>query len=453
MIQMIKYNKALILGLFLSISCSFYQPIKPVNASTIAGTAAVSGIIQQIQDTISILLEQLNNHASARSFQLRMELIFLQSELANNVDELLDKTFSELTEQQQTLFENISHTINDIEGNISELEENVDLMTSKVEHILAQIPTIGEEPRLRKTEPLYINTPSDSASEISFKLSGSFMNHGEANLKFGDESCKMNGHTDTKVEFICPSTIFNKDIDKINYYSGDLVLTGEMSFLDKIGNILGGSKPIKAYKIPLTVIPNKLGTYHLIAYHEIDNKQVVPRTEAYGRTNEHCKKDQSYEYNFGPHKPGWEIDVNSIAVSRECVRRSSYQIVNLSSVGFQIKTTATNSGTCVRDPVFGSVVSWDGRGCESGKVSWTEFKNTPVPSKKVLGEGILNWGEAVSFELPERYKSFLLKVNTIDGRVINLNKSTPTRWFKVERDGTSKSIIISPSSLLDAMRR
>lgn len=437
------YMKTITMCLFLIL---FIAPINGTSAQvgTIASGALVSGIISDLENSISNLIDQLDDRVSARSFQLRMELDFLQQSIAKSSEDILDKTFVQLSQQQQTFFENTKATLIQLETQIDNIDKEIDSYLSQVEQIVAQIPFSHSTPRIRSSSPLFITEPGDNVETIKIELEGSFLKHGNAKFSIGGQSCALNGHLDTKLQFICPASAFTMNEFPVSNHSGKLEVAKETSFFQRVKALFSDDEDIIEYSIPFHVIPTKLGDYTLIAHYSKEERENKSRSGQFGRTNKHCSHTQSYNYNFGPELPGWIIDTSTIKTSLNCSRRGNHQILNQSSTGFQIKTTASNSGRC--EKVFGSVVSYDGRGCESGTVTWIEYENRDKKLSKRLGTGQLAWERGLSFDLPPNFQSFILTIETIDGRVLNFNTTEGTRWLNISRDSANNTLIISPKS-------
>ncbi len=436
--------------LSLSVLTVFFQSPQATGGA-ITGTMLVGSIIEQLEGSISNVVSQLDNHVSARAFQIRMELIFLQEAIAKSGEQLIGKTFEELSLQQQLFFENATKTIQSVESNIDKVDTEVDNLATQVEQIAAQIPFFGEQPRLRESSPLYLLSSKATQEDTVVSINGSFLKHGNAELYFGDAACELLGHNDSNIRFSCPGTVFSPTTDKVISMSAKLVLGDEISFFEKVGTWFGSDQPTTKYTLPFHVIPDNLGRFKLVSYYGSQRREERNRRGDFGRTNKHCRHTQSYEYNFGPESPEWRIDTSSIRTRTSCSRRGSHSILNSSGSGFQIRTTASNSGSC--EEILGRVVAYDGRGCEAGTVSWTEYKIQPVTASSALGNGVLQWGQDVSFQLPNNFQSFLLSVVLIDGKKIELNQAVGSDWFNVSRDAANNTIVISPKSLHLALKQ
>lgn len=423
--------------------------VAPINKTSaqvgaIASGALVSGVISDLESSISNLIDQLDDRVSARSFQLRMELDFLQQSIAKSSKDILDKTFIQLSQQQQTFFENTRATLIQLESQVDDIDKEIDSYLSQVEQIVAQIPFTDSTPRIRRASPLFLIEQDDNSGTVTVELEGSFLKHGTARFSIGGQFCSINGHLDTKLQFICPTAAFVMKDFPVSNYSGKLEVAEETSFFQRIGTFFSGNETVIEYSIPFHVIPSKLGDYTLVAHYTEKERDNKSRSGQFGRTNKHCSHTQSYNYNFGPEISGWVIDTSTIKTSKSCSRRGSHQVINQSSTGFQIKTTASNSGRC--EKVFGSVVSYDGRGCESGKVTWIEYETRDKKLSKELGNGKLDWEKGIPFDLPTNFQSFILTIKTIDGRVLNFNTTEGTRWLNISRDAANNTLIISPKS-------
>lgn len=417
----------------------------------IAAGAIMGGIISQLENSIATLIDQLDNRVSARSFQMRTELVFLQDEISHSAERLSDKTFSEITQQQQIFFENATTTVESVKSSLKQADAEIDSLATQIEQVAAQFPFVGEEPRVRKATPVFLKELSSSNESVPVQIEGSFLNHGEVAFSVGNEKCKVTGHNDSSASFVCPGKVFQLNGKKVTYLSGDLTVHQEKSFWESITSIFGVETPTKNYKLPFAVVPSVLGAYEIKATYLVDSTQKSNRSGDWGRTNDHCKGRQSFQYNFGPASAEWSIDVNSIRTKETCGRGGQgHAVRNASKNGFQIESWSKNSGRC--EKVLGSVVSYDARGCSAGKVTWTETKVVPKTTSKVIKNGSLEWGKAISATLPPRLKGILITVNQIDGNTVVLNSATPSKWFSASRDGASTSLVLSPLELKEALQ-
>ncbi|MEJ2406327.1 MAG: hypothetical protein P8171_18920 [Candidatus Thiodiazotropha sp.] len=418
--------------------------------SAIAAGAIMEGIIDQLENSITTLIDQLDNRVSARSFQMRTELVFLQDEISHLAESLASKTFAELTKQQQIFFENATTTIASVEEGLNAADLEIDSLATQVEQISAQFPFVGSEPRVRRSDPTFLKQLSSNETTVPVRIEGSFLNHGEALLAVRKHNCKLTGHTDSSTSFVCPGAAFPINGNQVTYLSGRFVVLQERSFFEKMISFFGSEAPTKTYKIPFAVVPSRLGTYEIKATHLVDTKQSNTRTGIWGRTNDHCKGRQSFQYNFGPASAEWSVDVNSIKTSVTCERRGGHAVRNVSQNGFQIESWASNGGRC--EKLLGSIVSKDGRGCSAGNVTWIETRVVPIMNEEVIKSGVLEWGKAVSVTLPSRLQGILITVNQIDGKTVVLNSATPSKWFTASRDGESTSLVLSPLEINEALR-
>lgn len=416
----------------------------------IAAGMAVSGLIEQLKTAIGQTIDQLDNRVSARSFQMRTELVFLQAELAHSADALVGKTFGELSKQQQLFFESTSNTITAAQQTLKQTDAEIDALATQIEQVAAQFPFVGEEPRVRKSSPSFLTPPASATSQVPVQVDGSFLKHGDAKLMIGQNECKATGHTESKATFVCPGKLFSNQTSEVTYLSAILTVGLERSFFKWIASWFGSDDAVKTYPLSIAVVPPSLGSYEIKATHLVDSSESNSRSGPWGRTNDHCSGRQSFQYNFSPASPEWRIDVNSIQTSVSCRRGGAgHAVRNQSEFGFQIESWARNRGRCER--VLGSIVSYDARGCSAGNVSWTEKRIVPVRTETVLKSGTLEWGKAVSVALPPRLEGILVKVNQIDGKSVVLNAATTSKWFAVSRDATSTSVVVSPLDLAAAL--
>lgn len=435
----IKFNLSKILIVLLLFN-SFNPAL--VSAQDAAGQIAkgviVSQYIKQTTDSISQLIDQLRNVMTDVSFKMINDLIRLQDELKKTADELVGKTFGELTKQQQLFFENTTKHLADMQYSLSQGSDNIKKLSNQAEQMIAQFPFTGKEPRVRDSYPIYLLKPS---GKVEVSINGAFLRHGDAKLIGASNiSCEKIGHNDNKMIFTCPSEMFPVSEKNNNYISARLIVNNESKLFN-----FSKSKKTKEFQIPFTVISNQLGEYEITATHLVENKDTVSRSGRWGLSNPHCVERREHVDNFSPQSADWNIDVNSINPVVTSNRRGEYKVQGVSQNGFSIWASARNGGQCI----FGG---GDGRGWIVGDVYWNETRKTQNQVTSPIDTGVLEWGKAKSFKLPPQLKSFLIKIKQIDGQEIVLNQAIPSKWFKVDKDSADTSLVISPFDLVRAMR-
>jgi hypothetical protein len=419
-------------------------------ATTFAANMAVSGIVEQLRNSVQQLIDQLDNRVSARAFQLRADLVVLQSEIAHSTDALIGKNFGELSKQQQTFFEGAANTVTQANALILDSTKSIEVIATQVEHVLAQIPFFGSEPRVRRISPSFVKAVTDIESEVPFAIDGSFLTHGDASFELQGKTCKLVGHIESRATFSCPASAFADPTGRVQYLSGALVVAQERSLWERFKGLFGAKARAKTYRLPIAVVPTILGQYSVQVTHLVETVATQQRTGNWGRTNDHCVRRQSFQYNFGPSGTGWKVLVDSVNTAVTCGRGGEgHAVRNLSEAGFQIESWSSNSGRCER--LLGSVVAWDARGCSIGTVTWTERKSSTVPQTSVIGSGELEWGKAVTLTLPPQLVGFVVTVEQIDGQRVAVNSAVGSKWFAVSRDAGSTSLVLAPLELARAL--
>ena len=418
-------------------------------ASVIAGSTLISGLIADLEESSRVLMEQLDNRVSARAFQFRSELVFLQDELALSAKETLGMTFEGLSDQQRLFFTSADRRIKQIEEMLVTGTDALDDLASTGESVVAQFPFTKETPRVRKSSPLYLASGSQK-DKVRVLVGGSFLNHGTAELLVNNTQCDLYGQTQTEVSFSCDARLFKTSDGDIRHITGMLRVSDEQSFFDWLSNLFTSETASRYFRIPFNVVPETMGKFPLEYTVRENAEEYADRDGTWGRTNDHCKGRQDFHYNFGPSGPGWEIDVQSVRTSVGCNRRGGHAVRNLSVAGFQIHSWSSNSGRC--EKILGSVVAKDGRGCHSGSVSWRERRIIEDTSTTTAAEGELSWGQDQVFQIPENFVSFTLSVEQIDGTTTIRNEASAAPWFDITRDAHSTSLVISPVSLEKALR-
>lgn len=428
----------LIIAFALLLHSIAYSQVETI-AAPIASGASVAGVVKNIEQSVSNLIEDLDNVISARSFQLRLELMFLLNELENKGNSLVGKTFGELNNSQQLFFENTQKSISNIESMMNQGLDDIDQMITHAEQIVAQVPFTDEEPRIRSFGPLYMKSINNSGT-VKLAFEGSFLNHGKATLEIAGENCETISQTDSILEFKCNNEPFVA-FDVVNYITGTLLVQKEIGFFERI---FRKKAEFKHYSASVVVVPTKLGSYEIQTTVNTQKIQRANRSGTWGHVNPHCRSRRSSTTNFSPQGTGWKIDVNSINTRFTNERSGSRRVVNATENGFQVEAVARNSGNCV----FGS---GDARGASVGMANWEEYKVNPSTQVQVISSGEIEWGKDIAVDLPTNLRGFKVIVRKFDGNEEILITAEDKNWYSVTRDGQSTALVISPKSLKDAL--
>jgi hypothetical protein len=442
MLKRFVLHTMLALALWMPPGASAQAPISP---AAIAGTMAVSNLVDNIKNSISELIDRLDTVVSARSFQIRTEMSFLLSEVEHVSLTLVDKTFSELNQSQQQFFERIQATLASARAMTNEALTGSQALLEQAEQLVANVPGFGAEPRVRSVSPLFMQTASRGEDgDVAITIRGAFLRHGGTSLVIDGVSCRVTEHLDSRITFLCPKRLFVWET-AIRHVTGLLSVRDDASFWEIVRARLGFSIPDKQYAISVTVVPRQLGSFVVTAEHNVPQEQAMSRTASWGRTAPHCRGETRGTHNFSPQGPGWRIDVGSVQTAVGCNRRGGHAVRGLTENGFQVDFWMRNDGDCV-GPIK------DGRGCHKGNVTWIERRSTPRRTETQLGGEPLFWTADREIRIPPNLIGFTITVTQFDGRIVVLNAATVERWFEVVRDAESRTLIIRPKKLEDAMR-
>jgi hypothetical protein len=446
MLKKFVLHTMLALALWMPPGASAQAPSSP---AAIAGSVAVSSLVDNIKNSISELIDRLDTVVSARSFQIRTEMSFLLSEVEHVSLTLVDKTFSELNQSQQQFFERTQSTLASARALTNEALAGSQALLEQVEQIGANVPFFGAEPRVRSVSPLFMQTAAHGENgDVSLTVRGAFLRHGATSLVIDNVACRVSEHVDTRITFLCPKRLFVWET-ALKHVSGLLRVRDDASFWERVRERFGHYIPEKQYVINVTVVPRQLGTFLVNAEHNAPQEQAMSRTASWGQTAPHCREETRGTNNFSPQGPGWRIDVGSVRTSVGCDRRGGHAVRNLTENGFQVDYNMRNDGRCV-DLLVGK--SYDARGCHSGNVTWIERRSVPQRTETQLGTGPLFWTADQEIRLPLGLIGFTITVTQFDGRTVVLSAATAERWFEVVRDAESRTLIIRPKRLEDAFR-
>lgn len=317
----------------------------------------------------------------------------------------------------------------------------------------------------------FVNQPAQPASQVLrgdhanysgqfqdelITIKGSDLNYGPASLIFGDTSCVLGEQLDSRLTFNCPgrSFIANQSIER---RSGDLVVTDFQPWYSRLWAwVTNDPLPTRTYKTLITIVPQKLGDYSVMAVVETPRLVREPRSQPVAVGNSHCDGERNYNVRVNKQgDPNWSIDFNSVNLVETSGNqgRSVTAPLETGPTGFVVAVNLQNGGSCGPNrPFSGDKLWYDARAWFSGNVSWNESKTVKENLPTVVSSGPLFWGKDMDFVLPDGTKDFQITINQVNNlkQIVIGEEIKP--WFRVKSDASKKLLVISPKTIKDAMQ-
>lgn len=400
----------------------------------------VENIVSDITDDLKQVINQLETTGTITSFNIRSNLLIILDNIKILGDELLGKTFGELSDAQKQFFERSNVLIKESLSGINITVDKVDGIVSSMGEALSRVPGVDGRPFVTKYSPSYVLIGGDS---YSISVHGSLIGNGEPSLYFGKEMCEVKTKTERLLEFNCPKNIFKSSE---NWISGILSVTTKKAWND----IFSDAKKYN-YNLSLRAIDNTLGEYSLNVFVKKIGEVRKNRSQPNSYRNAHCQGERTMVWTYNP-AGGCKIDVQSVTVSHSTSSQSSYNgVQNLSENGFQVVGVVRNNGTCA-PRILGQRAYVDGRGSLNVTANWVDICQEEKEIELESESGELTWKKQKSFQMPTNTTRFVLTIRQINGEEIVVNGTDSQKWFDVDYDPKGKIAIIRPKSLNAAFK-
>ncbi|PNI06207.1 hypothetical protein C1N32_04195 [Vibrio diazotrophicus] len=409
--------------------------ITPSRANAIAGSVAVDSVVDNLINDLESLIYQMETSASVTSFNIRSNLLIVLDNVKILGNELVGKTFSELSDAQKQFFENTQVLVKESLDGANVTLDRVNDIVLNMDEALSRVPGITDRPFVKKYSPSYI---LKNKGEYSISVHGSLIGNSNPTLLFGGEECEIKTKTERRLDFDCPDSIFTTGDD---WVSGTLTVTKKRPWY-----MIFSSDEEYPYQISVRAIDERIGSYTLSIFSQEEVATRVNREIPNSEANGHCQGARDVVWTYSP-AAGCKIDINSINVSHSKSSRSAFNGThNVTVDGFQVRAVVRNNGTCA-PRIFGQRAYVDGRGNVNVNAKWVDVCPQDVEVKKEQLEGVLIWTKEEVFEMPENTQRFVLVVKQVDGQQVVVKGSEVHKWFKVDFDEKGKIAVFRPKDL------
>ncbi len=416
--------------------------------ASIAGDTLVNGIIDNIKDAINTAIANLSNVVDSNTFLAVQRLRLLSSEMDVIAKNNVDNVFSNLSEAEQKVVQDVYFSLANLNYQSADVAENINNIVNNANGLIGTLPFMNRAPRLEGYGPRFsLLTANDG--NLTVRFNGYFLDHRAPKMSLGGKECKVSSNTRNSVEFLCKAD-FDTEQNPLRAVQlmGEVGFAEEKTFFQKIKGAFTDNTQYKKYAVSQFLIPPQMGSYRAKITAQAQKAETVPRSENFAANNSHCSAGFDRSFNFSA-MSGWMIDPASIKAQCNSSTKSSCQgVQNVSSVGFQYRVRIENNGDCGPRIPFTRTRSWyDGRGSAGGKVTWNDIKYVPTEVIHETAATDLQWGKDEVIELPTGSKSFALTIEQIDGSVMISNGNDSRKWFDVIGDVAGGRIIIRPKPM------
>jgi hypothetical protein len=420
----------------------------PVTA--IAGGEAMRGVIDNLRSSIIEILNKLDDSVGSATFVTRMNLQVLLGDLEYQGSKLADKTFSQISAEQQKFFSNARATVREIEMSGGNVAEKADQVLKRSEFLLGMVPFSDKEPRLKSRLPrAIISSEIKDGRPLEVKFDGSWLAHGNPELIIKESACKISDQTEVSARFSCTGLAAPAASGGyLGTLEGSVRFEGQNGFWRRLASWFGGSLDKKSYPVSIDVLPDQFATLTVVAQQENFSEKRNERSQPFDTGARHCISGPSTTVNISTSGPEWRLDPASIRVHVASSNGSgAHQINNVTTSGFQLRAWASNSGSC------GPFGIKDARGWHNGTIFWAETTQVSSRADVNVGTQTLLWGERKVVKLPERTRAFLASVRMFDGKIREFSATSRDEFLFVDADINNLQVAFEGSPLKSAFKR
>jgi hypothetical protein len=420
-------------------------------AASIGVSELMNGVVDNLRNSLTALLDKIDNSVSSSTYLARMNLQILLSDLEFRSKEVIGKSFSELNNSQKVFFSNLRTTVRDFEALGDKLTENGDMLIQRGELMLSLIPFADKEPRLLRNGPRVITDNFISSNKrIDLTFNGSFMVHAKPELELEGKKCDLKKSSDVALTFNCDlEAIQTRDKAAGQYrerLDGKLDLALQRGFWSYIKGIFSTDIESKEYSVSLAVVPHVIGSFTATVVQVNSKTTGADRTLPFDSGARHCVSGSSRHHNISPQGAGWSIDPNSVRTTQNSCNNGGAVAQNVTTQGFQILAWGNNRGSC------GPFGIKDARGWCNGTIHWREQREDPAPTKIDLPPVAIAWGDQRVISLPERSQSFVGTMRMFDGRIFEFNSNSRNDFISFDVDAGGTAITIAPVEISRAFK-
>jgi hypothetical protein len=408
--------------------------------TAIAGDVAVSSLIDQATKSIQSIISQVSADTTLNAFAIRQDLELLLQQLNQDASALEGKTFHDLNQQQQSFFQHIANTLQAANASAAITIHQVDDLVADANDALGTIPGADRDPRVLHYDPQY---SVSGGPNVLVAIRGSWLANATPSLAVGGTPCASLSKTEPLLQFECPAGKFPSKANAITPTELQLRVFKPVPWYKSVFGVQGD--PV-SYNLVVFEVPSQFGTYTITATEPTKNTTNAVRAQKFYDGLDHCQGPKNGVWTVNPSGAGWIIDTTSVSLSEDTKNGSSttYTIPSKSPGGFQISYTITNSGSCCPS-VFGVRACVDGRGWLGVTAHWVEAMTTNSTQTTSVASGPLNWGHAVSSQLPLDTIAFTV-TGTMLGTQTAVNvQSGTTKWYSVDYNSDSHVLVLTPN--------
>ena len=420
------------------------------DAGTVGALLVAAGPI--VDDAI----EKAGNEGDYLTFRVASELKLLIEGMRLAGNDLLNRTFDELDDSQQQVFQNLRVTL---EG----LQDGIAMQVSEIREGIDQIHQISNDwqfagPTVLRSSPA-IQAPTNSES-VFVIFRGLSLDNANPRLIVGGQDLERVKLEKNEVTFLLPTSLLSFDRTNVSLNRGELVLsTQSCAFLK-----WGCNNDEVTFEYALMTLPEVVARVTVVAT-TVSEERVYEGKERYkqfGYSTGDQTKRKCRTFNQGPHAPGWFIDTDSV-VSRS--RLVSCPFPNTGLLAALAKAHCPN-GKYNEPAQFGrngsatirskSPTGFSVEACAKGYIKgfstkagerrinifWKEYKLEQQRSSQAPVSQEIAWGKSTDWQFPLDSEAVRIEIESFDGTTYVASGNDGGKFFEIDYNAGTKQLIV-----------
>lgn len=401
-------------------------------------------------------IEKAGNEGDYLTFRVASELKLLIEGLRLAGNDVLNRTFVELDDSQQQVFQNLRLTIDRFEGGVNAQVLEIRAGIDQIQQISNDWQFAG--PTVLRSSPA-IQAPT-SAENIFVVFRGLSLDDANPELEINGNVLERVKLSQNEAVFLLPTNIIAFDRKKVGLVRGDLTLTTESCSLI----VLGCKDDTVVFEYALMTLPEIVAQVSVVAT-TITEARVYENKEGYkqfGYSTGDQTRWKCRTFNQGPHAPGWFIDTDSI-VSRS--RQVPCPFPNTGILAALARAQCPN-GIYTEPAEFGrngraSIRSKTPTGysvevCAKGYIKglstkagerrinmfWKEYKMQQQRSSAAPVSEEIAWGKTADWQFPLNTEGVRVEINSFDGSNYVASGNDGGKFFQIDYNAGTKQLIV-----------
>lgn len=400
----------------------------PAKGDIVLG-ASTAVALEGIKGLINGAISKAENTGDYLAFRLGTELRLSIEAWEKSNSDLLDKTFSDLSVQQQAFLTGTDRIAVRLANEVGASLDKMEDISNQWQNLVSSTVIGDNIPVVSSYRPA-IFRPIDADNPFRVSIKGANLNKEEPKLFVSGAETTLSGNTSVSLLFSIKGLKPEFLDDRTSLMQMDLTLYRPAD--NWFGRLIGRTEPM-SFKLPVMIGPKSLGAYELIANYSENVERVESKSVAFshssGDVSNNCKI-----FNRGPSENGRSIKDVRVIVTR-AGRASGHRLVSSNPQGFSVEICAR------RWTDFNLARIGSGPGDRHVRVDYVEYWTETVARQKSY-QGEIEWEKESLEDMPDSTKSFVLKIKSFDGRQLIFTGSGKKSLFDVSYDVAGKQVTI-----------